>query len=192
MKTIQEINTTDKSILLRTDYDVPVKNEEILDDSRIQASLKTINYLIEKKARKITILCHLDRPGGKVIESLKVKPIVKHLKKLLPTSTSINIEENLRFNPGEEGNNIEFAEKLSRKGDIFVNDAFVVSHRRHASIVGIPRFLPSYIGFQFEREIDALNKVLQNPKRPLIIIIGGAKLETKLPLIENNGLGSFT
>jgi phosphoglycerate kinase len=181
---LREIEVKNKLVLLRTDYDVPVKNRKVIDDSRLRASLASINYLLKKNVRKITIICHLDRPGGKIDESLRVKPITVHLNKLLPKSSPVYVEENLRFNPGEEANDIEFTRKLSKKGEIFVNDAFAVSHRKHASIVGLPKFLPSYIGFQFEKEINALNKVLQNPKRPMVVVIGGAKLETKLPLIE--------
>lgn len=183
MKLLKDFKLENKKILLRTDYDVPIDNGKVLDDTRIKASLPTINELLRQKAAKITILCHLDRPGGKVVESLRVKPVAEYLLRLFPSSP-IQVEENLRFNPGERANSMFFAKKLAIKGEIYVNDAFSTSHRSHASIVSLPKLLPSTIGLHFALELEALDKVRNNPKRPLLFIIGGAKLETKLPLIE--------
>lgn len=181
---LKDLAVENRKVLLRTDYDVPLKDGRVVDDTRIQASLQTINALLDRKAKTITILCHLDRPGGKVVENLRVKPVAEYLKKLLPQEASVSVEENLRFHPGEEENNLEFAKELAQKGEVFINDAFAVSHRAHASIISLPKLLPSAIGKHFEKEIKALEKVLKTPKRPLLFIIGGAKLETKLPLIE--------
>lgn len=184
MRKLNEISFKNKRVLLRTDYDVPLQKGKVADDTRIQASLPTIKYLLEKKSQHITILCHIDRPAGKVVESLRVAPIAEHLKKIFPQNALVSIEENLRFNSGEKDNNLEFAKTLAAKGEIYINDSFAVSHRNHASIVTLPKLLPSTIGLQFQKELKALDKVLKNPARPLLLIIGGAKLETKLPLIE--------
>ncbi|MCH7951763.1 phosphoglycerate kinase [Patescibacteria group bacterium] len=184
MKTVTEIAVEGKRVLLRTDYDVPLKDGKVADDTRIKASLPTINALLDRRAKAITILCHINRPGGKVVESLRVKPVAEHLSSLLPEGAPLNVEENLRFNPREKENNLDFAKELAEKGDVFVNDAFAVSHREHASIVSLPKLLPSSIGLHFEEELNALDKVRQNPRRPVIFVIGGAKLETKLPIIE--------
>lgn len=184
IKTVKDIETKGKRVLLRTDYDIPLTNGKIKDDSRILASLPTLKYLIKNQADIITILCHLDRPQGKVINSLRVKPVALYLKKLLPKESPVHLQENLRFNPGEEKNDIGFAFSLAQNADIFINDAFAVSHRNHASIVSLPKLLPSAIGLHFAKELKYLNKVIRNPQRPLIIVVGGAKLETKLPLIN--------
>ncbi len=184
MQTLKDLKVEGKRILLRTDYDVPLINGRVADDTRIKASLPTITTLLERAVKAITILCHLDRPAGKVVENLKVKPVAEFLITLLPEAALLVVEENLRFNPGEEANSLEFAQELAGKGELFINDAFAVSHRPHASIVGIPKLLPSAIGLQFEKEIKVLSKIRQNPTRPLVAVIGGAKLETKLPLIE--------
>lgn len=184
MMILNDISVEGKRVLLRTDYDVPIKNGKVLDNTRIQASLPTINVLLKRKAKIVTILCHLDRPGGKVVENLQVKPVKEHLLKLLPQNTPLEIRENLRFNSGEKENNLEFAKQLAQNSDIFINDAFAVSHRNHASIVSLPKLLPCAIGLHFEKELIALDKVIHNPKPPVIFIIGGAKIETKLPLIK--------
>jgi phosphoglycerate kinase len=184
MKLLKDLEIKNRRLLLRTDYDIPLKEGKVADETRIQASLPTIKNLLKRKAKTITILCHLDRPGGKLIRDLKVKPVAELLKTLLPQDAPVEIEENLRFNPGEEENNLEFAKKLAQKAEAFVNDAFAVSHRPHASIVSLPKLLPSAIGLHFQKEVKALNKVRANPKRPVLFILGGAKLETKLPLIE--------
>lgn len=184
MKTLKQLEVKNQQVLLRTDYDVPLEDGAVADDTRIKASLPTITALLEGKAKAIIVLCHLDRPGGKVVESLRVKPVAKLVKRFLPRGAPVEIEENLRFNPGEKKNSLEFAKRLAVKGEVFVNDAFAVSHRAHASIISLPKFLPCAIGLHFEKELGALKKARTNPKRPLIFVIGGAKLETKLPIIE--------
>jgi len=184
MRTLKDIEVEGKLILLRTDYDVPLQAGKVADDTRIKASLPTITTLLERQAKNITILCHLDRPEGKVVESLRVQPVAELLKTLLPEGAPLSLEENLRFNPGEEANSLEFAKQLAAKGELFINDAFAASHRLHASIVNLPKLLPSAIGLQFAKELLALSRIRQNPIRPLVAVIGGTKLETKLPLIE--------
>ena len=184
MEKLEEFPVTGKRIIVRTDYDVPLAHGKVLDKTRIDASLPTLKNLLERKARAVTILCHIDRPGGKVVEELRVRPVAELLKAMLPKNFPVTIEENLRFNPGEENNNLEFARQLAMHADLFINEAFADSHRNHASIVSLPKLLPSSIGLHFRKELEALERVRHTPHRPLLVIIGGAKLETKLPLIE--------
>src|SRR4030042_5206432 len=131
-----------KRVLIRTDYDVPLKEGKIEDDSRIKASLPTLETLIANGAKTIIILCHLGRPEGKVVEALSLSPIERRLREMIIDSSLIVFEENLRFNPGEEADDPEFAKNLAKKGDFFINEAFAVSHRNHASIVLLPKLLP--------------------------------------------------
>lgn len=187
MQPFKKLNFEDQIVLLRVDYDVPLQNRKIADDTRIQASFPTIRKILENKAKQIIILCHIDRPDGKYVEDLSVKPLRKYLQKEFVEHQKLNIHENLRFDPGEEANSLKFAKQLAAQGDLFVNDAFAVSHRIHASIVSLPGLLPSAIGFQFSKEIKALTSVLKNPRPPVVFVIGGAKTETKLPLIAKLG-----
>lgn len=184
MERLEQIPIEGKRILVRTDYDTPLIDGKVSDDTRIRASLPTLINLLKRRARQVSVLCHIDRPGGKLVDDLRVAPVAKLLSSLLPGGAPVTVEENLRFNAGEETNDQGFARKLAAKGDVFVNDAFAVSHRKHASIVSLPKLLPSTIGLHFTSEIEALRMVREHPRRPVVFIIGGAKLETKLPLIE--------
>ncbi len=182
MKTVRDFNVKNKRVLVRCDFNVPLSDQgEILDDFRIRQTLPTIEYLIRKGAR-VVLISHLGRPAGKVVESLSLKPVAERLEELL--GQKICLLENLRFNPGEKGNDESFAEELAGKGDIYINDAFGACHRAHASIVGVPKYLPSGIGLLLEKEIKVLTKLIKKPKRPMIAIIGGAKVETKVKLID--------
>ncbi len=198
--TIDIDESKDKVIFLRLDLDVPLVNGEIADDSRLMAGLKTLEFLLEN-AKKVIICGHLGRPVG-FDETLNLLPIAKWFKEKLKIydfevksenlgdflgykiGEKLFLLENIRFWEEEEKNDLEFAKKLAGLAQVYVNDAFAVSHRAHASIVGVPKFLPSFAGFRLTEEKEALTKVLDNPKRPLIVIIGGAKVETKLPLVE--------
>lgn len=184
VRTVKDLRVEGEKILLRTDYDVPLTDGRVTDPSRIQASLPTINELLKRKADKITILCHLGRPGGRIVEALRVRPAAEYLASLLPKAAPVEVKENLRFHPGEETNSLDFAKDLAASSSLFVNDAFAASHRWHASIARLPELLPAAIGLQFEKEVRALEMVHSHPRRPLILIVGGAKLETKLPLVE--------
>jgi len=205
LKTLKKINVKNKRALVRVNFDVPLnEGGEILDNFRIKESLPTIEYLIKQKA-KIILISHLGRPDGKKIKKLSLKPIADELGKLLKRKVifsrdvsgreleriikkmffgDILLLENIRFWKEEEENSPEFAEGLSKFGDIFINEAFAVSHREHASIVGISKFLPSVAGFLLEKEVEQMDKILKNPKRPLLAIIGGAKIETKIKVIN--------
>ncbi|MFH1192411.1 MAG: phosphoglycerate kinase [bacterium] len=203
MQIINQIkNLKNKTVLLRGDLDVSIKNGKVADDFRLKRLLPTIQYL-NKKGAKIIIMGHLGRPNGEVVESLSLKPVREELRKLLDIKKEIRnwkleiggfsgfsiteniiLLENLRFYEGEENNDLKFAKALSEMGNIYVNDAFANSHRKHASVAGITKFLPSYAGLNLAKEVEVLSKCFKNPKRPAVAIMGGAKIETKLPLIK--------
>jgi len=198
LKTIKSIkNLKGKKVLLRVDFNLPLdKRGRILDDTRIKLTLPTIKYLYQKGAT-IIILTHLGRPGGKVVTKLSTKVISQRLAKLLKkkvthlkdlninSSDRILMLENIRFQPREKMNCKRLSKKLAKLADIYVNDAFAVSHRAHSSISAITDYLPSSAGFQLEKEIDNLNKVLKAKTKPKVAIIGGVKLETKVKVIKN-------
>ncbi|MFH1186609.1 MAG: phosphoglycerate kinase [Candidatus Levyibacteriota bacterium] len=201
IKTPQKDDIKDKKVFLRLDLDVPVENGKIIDDLRLKAALATIEFLLESDATLI-LAGHLGRPSSLKEENFSLKPVAEWFKKELKIKDSefrkkqfsefngwmlgdrISLLENLRFFEEEEKNEPEFAKKLSLLANVYVNDAFAVSHRNHASITGIIKFLPSFAGLRLAREIEILSKVLEDPKRPLVVIIGGAKIETKLPVVE--------
>ena len=201
----QNLVLKDKKVLLRVDLNVPIKNGAITETSRIKKVIPTIKFLIEKQA-KIIILSHIGRPNGKIVEGMSLEPISKKLALLLNKevlfnkniinentlsevnkipSGSIMMLENIRFNKGEESNDNEFSEKISNLGDIYVNDAFSCSHRAHASIEGITKYIPSYFGLQITEEINALKKITSEIKKPVTLIIGGSKISTKIKIINN-------
>jgi phosphoglycerate kinase len=205
-RTVKDIDIKKKKVLVRVDFNVPMKSDgTITDDIRIRACLPTIEYLLNQQAR--IILCsHLGRPDGKVVEALRLAPEAKRLSELLKKPIKalsdsvgqqvedavsklrdgdIMLLENLRFYPQEEANDRDFAEKLACLADIYVDDAFGACHRAHASIVGVARYLPAVAGLLLEKELNALNGLMGNPDRPFAVMIGGAKVATKLGLLEN-------
>ena len=199
MRFLRNINVKRKRVLVRTDFNVPLDKEgKIVDDSRIQAALPTIEYLLDNNA-KLILMSHLGRPKGKVIENLKMDVVAAHLSFLLgrevvklDDSVGIKIPnkkvvllENLRFHKEEEENDEHFAKKLASYGDIYVNDAFGTSHRAHASVEAITRFIPGCAGLLLEKEVKALGNLLSNPDRPFIAILGGAKVSDKIGVIKN-------
>lgn len=191
MKYIKEIEKLDGvKVLVRLDLNVPVQNNVIVDDYRIRKSLATINYLSEKGAQLI-LISHIEtkdnptlEPVAKYFNKLGIDCVFeKNYKKALTTKNKITLLENLREYEGEKANDKKFAKELASLADIYVNEAFPVSHREHASVSAITEFIPSYAGIQFEEEIKHLSSAF-NPDRPFLFILGGAKFETKLPLIE--------
>ena len=201
----KEVNLKGKQILLRLDLNVPLDNGKINDTSRIDKILPTLNFLIGQKT-KIIILSHVGRPKGKIVKELSLKPISEDLKKKTNVSIrlieenineiknkdffnkfdeKILILENIRFYPEEEKNDQNFAEHLASLGDIYVNEAFSCSHRSHASIDQISRFLPSFSGLQLDLEVKALNKITTEISKPITCIIGGSKISTKINIIKN-------
>lgn len=168
-------------MLVRVDFNVPLKDGLVVEDARITAAIPTINLLKEKGAAQILLLTHLGRPDGKVVEELRTAPIAKKLTEL--GVTGVEMLENIRFEAGEETNDPALAQQLASMADVFVNDAFAAAHRAHASTVGITKLLPSYAGLLMEGEVEKLSAAL-TPPQGAIAIIGGAKFETKQPLIE--------
>lgn len=173
-----------KRVLVRTDFNVPMHGPDdarvITDDFRIRAALPTIEWLTSRGA---TVVCasHLGRPKGAVVAKYSMEPIRRRLQELAP---GVELMENLRFNPGEESNSPEFAASLIKGIDMYVNDAFGAAHRAHASIVGPPKSLPSAAGRLLQREVEVLSALRENPKRPFVAVLGGAKVSDKMGVIE--------
>lgn len=205
-KTIEDIDCKGMRVLVRADLNVPLKDGVITDDKRIRASLPTIKHLMEKGA-KVIVLSHLGRPKGEVKKELSLRPVSERLSKLLGVEVrftddcvgklaadvikklnngEVVLLENTRFHPGEKTNDPEFAKEIACLGDIFVNDAFGTAHRAHASNVGLAEQLDgAYAGFLMESEVEELTKILNEPQHPFVVIIGGAKIKTKLGVVEN-------
>ena len=169
-----------RSVLVRTDFNVPLRDGEIADDLRIRAALPTLTWLQEQGA-KVTTMSHLGRPKGVADRKYSIEPVRARLAELAP---GVELLENLRFNPGETGNDPAFVQELIAGHDAYVNDAFGASHRAHASIVGPPQFLPSAAGRLLAKEVDVLLGMRNDPDRPFVAIIGGAKVSDKLTVIK--------
>ncbi|MFP3975193.1 MAG: phosphoglycerate kinase, partial [Dehalococcoidia bacterium] len=206
-KTIKDIQTKGKRVLVRVDFNVPMDRStgEITDDSRIRATLPTIEHLVNQGAKTI-LASHLGRPDGKVVEKLRLAPVGEWLSKLLgrPVSCTrdcigtgveqavnemregdVILLENLRFYPEEEENDPQFSQSLARLADIYVDDAFGAAHRAHASTVGVAQHLPAVAGLLMAKELGFLGKALANPDRPFAMVVGGAKVSDKIGLLEN-------
>lgn len=204
-RTLRDLNLAQKRVLIRVDFNVPLKEARVTDTTRIEAAGPTLRYALARQAAVI-LMSHLGRPDGKVVEELRMRPVAEALGKILGQKIQIapdcigpetekmasNLKpgeilllENLRFHPEEEKNDPTFAKALARLGEIFINDAFGTAHRAHASTTGIAMLLPALAGFLLEAELQALERVLQNPKRPYWLILGGAKVSDKIKLIEN-------
>ena len=206
-KTVRDIDVKGKRVLMRVDFNVPLDKADrhVLDDTRIRAALPTIDCLRQQGAR--LILCsHLGRPDGKVVDALRMAPVARHLGDLLglPVKTTgcctgpeveaaaqalapgeVLLLENLRFHPEEEGNDPAFAKALASLADVYVNDAFGTAHRAHASTAGVAAYLPAVAGFLMEKELAFLGKALADPERPFAAVIGGAKISTKIAVLES-------
>ena len=204
--TVKDIDLKNKTVLMRADFNVPQDaNLQISDDTRIRATLPTIKYILQNGAKKLILMSHLGRPDGKVVEKYSLKPIAQRLKELLgepvkflndcageaikkeigSSSERIVLLENLRFHAEEEANDAGFSKQLASLADVFVNDAFGTAHRAHASTEGVAHYLKAAAGFLLEKEIQYLGSVVQNPERPFIVILGGAKVSDKIGVIDN-------
>lgn len=206
-KTVRDIDVNGKRVLVRVDFNVPLDKDtrRILDDTRIRAALPTITYLREQKAKTV-LVSHLGRPDGKVVESARLAPVAARLADLLgapvPCATDVVgtsaeavvaamqpgdvvMLENVRFELGEEKNDPAFAKQLAAFGDVYVNDAFGTAHRAHASTAGVAAYLPAVAGFLMEKEIDYLGRVVTNPQPPVAAIIGGAKISSKIAVLQH-------
>ncbi|MCL6092106.1 MAG: phosphoglycerate kinase [Actinobacteria bacterium] len=177
-----------KAVLVRCDFNVPIANGVITDDLRIRLPIDTLTWLLDKGAAKLTVCSHLGRPKGKPDPKYSIAPVREHLMELLRAkgadTSRVELLENLRYNPGEEGNDPEFVKSLVENQDLYVDDAFGAAHRAHASIVGPPQFLPSAAGRVLAREVEVLDGLLQKPARPFVAVLGGAKVSDKLGVID--------
>ncbi|ANX13558.1 phosphoglycerate kinase [Fictibacillus arsenicus] len=204
-KSVRDIDLKGKVVFCRVDFNVPMKDGNITDETRINAALPTIKYLTEQGA-KVLLASHLGRPKGQVVEELRLDPVAQRLSDLLGKEVvktdeaygeevekalasleegGVILLENVRFYPGEEKNDPELAEKFGALADVYVNDAFGAAHRAHASTEGIAKHLPAVSGLLMEKELEVLGKALSNPDRPFTAIIGGAKVKDKIDVIDN-------
>lgn len=206
-KTLRDIDVAGKKVLVRVDFNVPMDGDLITDTTRIEASLPTINYLLENGA-SVVLMSHLGRPKGEYKEEFSLAPVAKKLSELLKKDVKfvaskvviddevkseikklktgeIALLENTRFVKGEEKLDYDFAKDLASLADIYVNDAFGTSHRAHASNVGVAKYLPSAMGFLLEKEVEYLEGAVQNPDRPFVAILGGKKVSDKINVIDN-------
>lgn len=204
-KTIEDIDVTGKKILVRVDFNVPIQDGKVGDDTRIRAALPTLRYLLDRNAALI-LTSHLGRPKGKRDPALSLRPVAEYLDTLIENkvifvedclgpiadkavqnlkSGEVILLENTRFHAGEKGNDPEMAKGLTKFADLFVNDAFGTAHRSHTSNVGVAQYLPAVAGFLLEKEIRYLGKTIQNPEHPFISILGGAKVSGKIKVIRN-------
>lgn len=205
-KSIKDVSLQGKRVFCRVDFNVPMQDGQVTDDTRIKAALPTISYLVEQGA-KVILASHLGRPKGQAIEELRLTPVAKRLSELLDGKEVRKIDEaygevalaavnkladgdillleNVRFYPGEEKNDSELAKAFAELADLYVNDAFGAAHRAHASTEGIAHHLPAVSGFLMQKELDVLGKALTTPARPFTAIIGGAKVKDKIDVIEN-------
>ncbi len=208
MRYVDQLSLKGKRVFLRVDYNVPIENGKIVDDTRIKRSIETVKYIL-KNGGKLIIASHLGRPKGKVVPDLSLKPVADRLQELIDATvrfagevvgekvkseaSSLNrgevlLLENLRFHPGEEKNDPEFAAKLAALADLYVNDAFGVLHRAHASVVALPQQFPPYnraAGFLIKQEVTYLRDAIKSPRRPFVLLLGGAKVSDKIPIITN-------
>jgi phosphoglycerate kinase len=205
LKKIQDADLKNKRVLVRVDFNVGIEDGHTQEEFKISVAKETINYICSQDKAKLAIITHLGRPDGKKDPTFSLNSIKKDLERILDRKVKfvddcvgqkvkdgfydlpagdILLLENVRFYEGEEKNSEEFAKQLSENFDVFVNDAFSVCHRDQASVTGVAKILPSYAGFRLQKELENLSKVMVAPEKPSVAIIGGAKIETKLPLIE--------
>lgn len=207
MRSIKDLDVSGKKVLVRVDFNVPMdEHQNITDDTRIRAVLSTLRYVLDHSG-KLIIMSHMGRPKGKVVPALSLAPVAKRLGRLLQQKVTmapdcigpevkklvdamapgdILLLENLRFYPGEEKNDDDFARELASLCDIYINNAFAVSHRKHASVYAVTRYAPqSAAGFLLMKELDYFHSAMDNPRRPLVAIVGGAKVSSKLGALKN-------
>lgn len=206
IRTVKDLDLRGKRVLIRVDFNVPLKEGVITDDTRIKAALPTLKYILEQEGSSLVIMSHLGRPKGEKKPEFSLAPVAKRLSELLGrpvemaadcigdavTSRAASLKageilllENVRYYAGETKNDPDFAKKLASLGDVYVNDAFGTAHRAHASTEGVTKFLPSAAGFLIEKEVAFFEPLLKNPEHPFVAIIGGAKVSTKIGVLEN-------
>ena len=204
-KTVRDVEVEGKRVLMRVDFNVPLARGKVADDTRIRAVLPTISYLLDHGA-KVILMSHLGRPKGKVVKELRLDPVVERLSELLGGPVrklddcvgpeveaavaemqpgDVILLENTRFHPEEKSNDPAFARGLASLADVFVNDAFGAAHRAHASVAGVAEYLPAVAGFLMEKELTFLGQALAAPEHPFVAILGGAKISSKIGVIDN-------
>jgi len=205
-KTIRDVDLSAKRVLVRVDFNVPIEDGKVSDDTRITAAIPTIKAILDQKPRAVILISHLGRPKGGPDPKYSLKPVVPVLEKHLGKDVifveetvgpkaeeavanapqgAVILLENTRFYPSEEKNDLELAQQMAKLGDVYVNDAFGSAHRAHSSTEGVARYLPAVAGLLMEKEIEFLGSALENPNRPFVAILGGAKISDKIGVIEN-------
>jgi len=211
LKTPGDADLSQKNVILRVDFNCPMENGELLDTFRIDRTIPTVKYLIEKGARKIVIISHLGRPDGKYFKDLSLRNVVRYFSDAIKKDGSLGLDvvllpyeedikksiaaanektrdivflENIRFWKEEEEGDDAFAAELAGLGEVYINDAFSACHRAHASISGIPKKLPSFAGLLLAEEVRRISEAIENPEKPAVAVVGGAKLETKMPVLK--------
>ena len=206
LNTIREADLKNKRVLIRVDFNVPLKDGKVTDATRIVAALPTINYILSQPGASLVVMSHFGRPKGKKNPDFSMVPVGKKFEELLGRPVKVASDvigeevrkeveslkagevlllENCRFYPDEEANNPEFAKELASFGDVYVNDAFGTAHRAHASTEGVSHYLPSYAGFLIEKEVKFMAPLLENPAKPFVAIIGGSKVSSKISVLES-------
>ena len=206
LNTIREADLKNKRVLIRVDFNVPLKEGKVTDATRIVAALPTINYILSQPGASLVVMSHFGRPKGKKNPEFSMVPVGKKFEELLGRPVKVASDvigeevkkeveslkagevlllENCRFYPDEEANNPEFAKELASYGDIYVNDAFGTAHRAHASTEGVAHYLPAYAGFLIEKEVKFMAPLLENPEKPFVAIIGGSKVSSKISVLES-------
>ena len=206
LNTIREADLKNKRVLIRVDFNVPLKDGKVTDATRIVAALPTINYILSQPGASLVVMSHFGRPKGKKNPDFSMVPVGKKFEELLGKPVKVASDvigpevkkevealkpgevlllENCRFYPDEEANNPEFAKELASYGDIYVNDAFGTAHRAHASTEGVAHYLPAYAGFLIEKEVKFMAPLLENPDKPFVAIIGGSKVSSKISVLES-------
>ena len=204
-KTVRDVDLTGKRVLVRVDFNVPLKDGKVSDDTRIRAAIPTLRYILEQKPRAITLMSHLGRPKDAPDPAFSLRPVIPVLSDLLGVPVAfaddcigekaqtalaglpeggVLLLENTRFHKAEKKNDPEFAAELAKLGDVYVNDAFGSAHRAHASTEGVAKYLPAVAGFLLEKEIEYLGSAIEQPARPFVAILGGAKISDKIGVIE--------
>jgi len=202
---VEDLDLKDKRVLMRADFNVPLKEGKITDDTRIKAALPTVRYILEKGASLI-LMSHLGRPKGRVVEEMRLDPVARRLEELLGRKVlklddcvgekvkkqveemkpgEVILLENVRFHKEETNNDPQFSRELASLGDVFVNDAFGTAHRAHASTVGVAKFLPAAAGFLMKKELEVLGELLTKPETPFVAILGGAKVSDKIGVLRS-------
>ncbi len=203
--TVRDVNFAGQRVLVRVDFNVPLDGDKITDDTRIRAAVPTLKYILDQKPKSLLLMSHLGRPKGGPEPKYSLKPVVAALSALLGVDVQFAAEtvgpvaeaaaaqlpaggvlllENTRFYKGEEKNDLELAQQMAKLGDVYVNDAFGSAHRAHSSTEGVTRYLPAVSGLLMEKELDYLATALENPQRPFVAILGGAKVSDKIEVIE--------